>query len=338
VTSPPPPDAAKTASAAPPSGAVGAGPGTAADSVVVAGKAAVVHKRTTRAGGGLASWYGDRFHGRPTANGERFDMGGFTAAHRTFPLPSYVRVTNAANGRSIVVRVNDRGPFHGSRVIDVSRRTADVLGFRSSGVGTVKLDYIGRAPDDRSDDRRLLASYQEFGRPSAAPGVQTAALAPVTDGELAAEASASDGGAFAVASAAVANSASAVRSSAAAVASTAKTAIRKVLPAPAEPAAVASSGSAPREAGPPIAYAASAPLVTGAPAAITAPRPAQPRRVIQPSVEPMLASAAPEIGFGETPSTSGVDVSSRIAAGFDSFGPSTTTVRTGGSATFDGMR
>ena len=79
---------------------------------------------------GLASWYGDDFHGRMTANGEVFDLNSISAAHPTLPLPSYVRVTNLSNGRSIIVRVNDRGPFHGDRIIDVSFRTAHLLGFQ----------------------------------------------------------------------------------------------------------------------------------------------------------------------------------------------------------------
>lgn len=94
---------------------------------------------------GLASWYGDGFHGRTTANGETFDMNSLTAAHRTLPLPCDVRVTNLANHRSLVVRVNDRGPFVGNRAIDVSAKTAQLLGFYERGVAKVKIDYIGRA-------------------------------------------------------------------------------------------------------------------------------------------------------------------------------------------------
>ena len=81
---------------------------------------------------GLASWYGDDFHGRYTANGELFDTNGISAAHPTLPLPSYVRVTNLTNGRSIIVRVNDRGPYVGNRIIDVSTRAANLLGFLRS--------------------------------------------------------------------------------------------------------------------------------------------------------------------------------------------------------------
>ncbi len=109
---------------------------------------------------GLASWYGPTFHGRKTANGEIFDRNGLTAAHTTMPLPSYAKVTNTANGRSMIVRVNDRGPFHGNRVIDLSERVATMLGTKDKGVGKVKVEYVGRARIDGLDEKYLLASYQ----------------------------------------------------------------------------------------------------------------------------------------------------------------------------------
>ncbi|MES0882048.1 septal ring lytic transglycosylase RlpA family protein [Roseibium sp. SCP14] len=109
---------------------------------------------------GLASWYGPTFHGRKTANGEIFDRNALTAAHTTMPLPSYARVTNVANGRSMIVRVNDRGPFHGNRVIDLSERVAGMLGTKSAGVGKVKVEYIGRAPLHGQDEGYLMASYR----------------------------------------------------------------------------------------------------------------------------------------------------------------------------------
>jgi rare lipoprotein A len=109
---------------------------------------------------GLASWYGDAFHGRLTANGEVYDVNGLTAAHPTLPLPSYVRVTDMENGRSIIVRVNDRGPFASDRIIDVSERVAGILGFQDDGTAKVKLDYIGPARMDGLDDGMLLASYR----------------------------------------------------------------------------------------------------------------------------------------------------------------------------------
>jgi rare lipoprotein A len=95
---------------------------------------------------GVASWYGDQFHGRPTATGERFDMNALTAAHKTLPLPGLVEVTNLANGRRIVVRVNDRGPFVDGRILDLSRGAADALDLRRAGVGEVRVRYLGRAP------------------------------------------------------------------------------------------------------------------------------------------------------------------------------------------------
>lgn len=118
---------------------------------------------------GLASWYGSAFHGRQTANGEVFDRHSLTAAHPTLPLPSYVRVTNTGNGRSVIVRVNDRGPFHGNRVLDVSRRTAEVLDFQRSGTARVRVEYAGPASIDGSDDQRLMATYRDNGSPAPAP-------------------------------------------------------------------------------------------------------------------------------------------------------------------------
>jgi rare lipoprotein A len=109
---------------------------------------------------GLASWYGDLFHGRYTANGEIYDMDRLTAAHPTLPLPSYARVSNLNNGRTIVVRVNDRGPFSNERIIDLSRHSAEALGFRRNGTATVRVTYLGRAPlnGDDSYERRYLAN------------------------------------------------------------------------------------------------------------------------------------------------------------------------------------
>jgi peptidoglycan lytic transglycosylase len=94
---------------------------------------------------GVASWYGRKFHGRPTANGELFDMNRLSAAHRTLPLPSLVEVTNLKNGRRIVVRVNDRGPFANNRLIDLSRAAARRLGFEQRGLARVRVRYVGRA-------------------------------------------------------------------------------------------------------------------------------------------------------------------------------------------------
>ena len=110
---------------------------------------------------GSASWYGANFHGRKTANGEVYDMGDLTAAHPTLPLPSYVRVTNLGNGRSVIVRVNDRGPFSRNRVLDVSAATASMLDFKRAGTAKVQVDYIGPAQLDGKDNKMLLASYRD---------------------------------------------------------------------------------------------------------------------------------------------------------------------------------
>ena len=91
---------------------------------------------------GLASWYGKRFHGQKTASGETYDMYAMTAAHPTLPIPSYARVTSVKTGRQVVVRINDRGPFHGGRVIDLSYAAAYRLGFVDSGSGEVELQSI----------------------------------------------------------------------------------------------------------------------------------------------------------------------------------------------------
>jgi len=107
---------------------------------------------------GSASWYGPNFHGRMTANGEVFDQNHLSAAHPTLPLPSYVRVFNMDNGRSTVVRVNDRGPYAHNRVIDVSKRTAEVLGFANQGTARVRVKYVGRAPLEGDDTDYLVAS------------------------------------------------------------------------------------------------------------------------------------------------------------------------------------
>src|SRR5690606_29824158 len=90
---------------------------------------------------GIASWYGSDFHGRLTANGEIYDQNRLTAAHPTLPLPSTVRVTNLSNGRSVVVRVNDRGPFLHDRIIDLSRTAAQQLGFANRGLAKVRVTY-----------------------------------------------------------------------------------------------------------------------------------------------------------------------------------------------------
>jgi rare lipoprotein A len=111
------------------------------------------------AASGNASWYGSDFHGRRTANGEIFSANAITAAHPTLPLPSYVRVTNQANGRSVIVRVNDRGPYVAGRIIDLSHRAASMLGYVNQGSASVAVEYVGQAPLEGDDTRMLVASY-----------------------------------------------------------------------------------------------------------------------------------------------------------------------------------
>lgn len=108
---------------------------------------------------GIASWYGEDFHGRRTANGEIYDMEALTAAHPTLPIPSYARVTSLKSGRTMVVRVNDRGPYANGRLIDLSWAVASLLQIESAGTGPVRVQYIGRAPLDGNDrhERQVLA-------------------------------------------------------------------------------------------------------------------------------------------------------------------------------------
>ena len=91
---------------------------------------------------GIASWYGNKFHGRKTSNGETYNMYGMTAAHKTLRIPAYVKVTNLENGRSVIVRVNDRGPFHGNRIIDLSYAAAKKLGYSDKGTARVEVEAI----------------------------------------------------------------------------------------------------------------------------------------------------------------------------------------------------
>ncbi|WP_420409343.1 septal ring lytic transglycosylase RlpA family protein [Hoeflea sp.] len=120
---------------------------------------------------GLASWYGPNFHGRLTANGEIYDQYHLSAAHPTFPLPSYARVTNKKNGNSVIVRVNDRGPFAHGRIIDLSSQAADLLDMKHEGVAAVRVQYVGRAPVEGDDTRYLMASYQRGGSAGPEDGV-----------------------------------------------------------------------------------------------------------------------------------------------------------------------
>lgn len=125
---------------------------------------------------GIASWYGPDFHGRPTANGEIFDMNGISAAHPTLPMPSYLRVTNLANGRSIIVRLNDRGPYAKERVVDLSIGAAKALDFYAQGLTRVRIEYVGRAPLAGSDHQLLMATLRH-GSPAPAPSLARVASA-----------------------------------------------------------------------------------------------------------------------------------------------------------------
>jgi len=135
---------------------------------MVAGRVYVPEENPHYNAVGIASWYGDDFHGRATANGEIFDADSISAAHPTLPLPSYVRVTNLRNGRSLIVRINDRGPYAGNRIIDVSRRVAHLLGFTERGTAWVRVEYVGRAPIEGSDDRVLETTLRQ-NAPAPAP-------------------------------------------------------------------------------------------------------------------------------------------------------------------------
>jgi rare lipoprotein A len=126
---------------------------------------------------GIASWYGEDFHGKATANGERYDMNALTAAHRTLPMPVVVRVTNLDNGRSLRLRMNDRGPFARGRIIDVSKRAAQLLGFQAAGTARVRVQFEGRA--------ELGAPPPEDEDEVAAGGVKAAPVTSVATSELA---------------------------------------------------------------------------------------------------------------------------------------------------------
>ncbi len=131
---------------------------------------------------GVASWYGDDFHGRRTANGEIFDKSGLTAAHPTLPLPSYAYVTNIDTGRTILVRVNDRGPYVSDRLIDLSRASARALGYENQGRARVRVRYAGRAPlngDDRRERQYLAEQRWNNGRDIPAVAAYRPPQAPI---------------------------------------------------------------------------------------------------------------------------------------------------------------
>lgn len=121
---------------------------------------------------GVASWYGKRFHGRKTASGERYDMYGMTAAHPTLPIPSYVRVTSLASGKTVVVRINDRGPFHKKRIIDLSYAAANKLGYISNGSTRVRVDSLDSAAYDTTGEVIQQGVYLQVGAFSSSGNAQ----------------------------------------------------------------------------------------------------------------------------------------------------------------------
>ncbi|MBV1704054.1 MAG: septal ring lytic transglycosylase RlpA family protein [Hyphomicrobiales bacterium] len=144
----------------------------------VAGRTYVPHENPHYVAMGMGSWYGSAFQGRRTSNGEIYDKNAITAAHPTMPLPSYARVTNLRNGKSIIVRVNDRGPFAAGRVMDVSERVADLLGYRLAGTGHIKVEYVGPAPLAGSSYRMLASTLSEGSPAQLGAGETMIAQAP----------------------------------------------------------------------------------------------------------------------------------------------------------------
>ena len=136
---------------------------------------------------GLASWYGRRFHGQKTSSGERYDMYAMTAAHKTLPIPSYARVTRVATGRSVIVRINDRGPFHEGRIIDLSYAAAYRLGIIGTGSGEVEVEAIVPGAPERVDS----AAAESV--PVSAAAVQPISTAPLQGEPLAPEAAPASG-------------------------------------------------------------------------------------------------------------------------------------------------
>ncbi len=123
---------------------------------------AALAKPNLRSYVGLSSYYGPGFDGRLTADGEVFNMHGLSAAHKTLPIPSYARVTNLSNGRSVIVRINDRGPYIAGRMLDVSARVARLLNYHG-GLEKVRLDYLGMAGPQGADDQRALMATLKTG-------------------------------------------------------------------------------------------------------------------------------------------------------------------------------
>jgi len=125
---------------------------------------------------GMASWYGRKFQGQKTASGEPYDMFKMTAAHKTLPIPSYAKVTNLANGKSVVVRINDRGPFHSNRIIDLSYAAASRIGIAAKGSGMVEVERVFEPPRGRAS----AVDPEQAMRPQQAQTVASQAAAPAT--------------------------------------------------------------------------------------------------------------------------------------------------------------
>lgn len=138
---------------------------------------------------GMASWYGPNFHGRLTANGEVYDQYSLSAAHPTLPLPSYAKVTNLENNSSVIVRINDRGPFSRKRIIDLSAQASKMLGYQSKGLTKVRVKYLGKARMDGRDAKYLMASYKPGRGQPRFPRVPTYAPGATQPGTLLASAS-----------------------------------------------------------------------------------------------------------------------------------------------------
>lgn len=130
---------------------------------------------------GLASWYGRKFQGQKTASGEPYDMFKMTAAHKTLPIPSYAKVTNLANGKSVVVRINDRGPFHANRIIDLSYAAAAKIGIAAKGSGMVEVERVFRPPEDQRAEPAASAPAGEA-PPREAPVHQASARPDASNG------------------------------------------------------------------------------------------------------------------------------------------------------------
>ncbi len=111
---------------------------------------------------GIASWYGPGFHGNKTSNGEHYDMNGYTAAHKNLPLPSFLKVTNLQNGKALIVRVNDRGPFHGNRILDLSKGAARALGVLGPGTAKVKVELIKTKINGSQTDIAIMEGFKPY--------------------------------------------------------------------------------------------------------------------------------------------------------------------------------